>query len=733
MTAPSFPLSHDVRATGSPMIWPGRANLLFALILLYLSVASMMAPFTYASDSVPSEYPIMRPDQATFQEWVNRYEHAQTVSLDRKTSLTAGYPLSFSLLDHLQYTPSERNQGSCGNCWAWAATGVVEVALDVQGVKKDRLSLQYLNSNYNGGTGTTWACCGGWLSDFSGFYSSKGLAIPWSNTNAGWSDIGRACESYQTSVPASSISTSPNYPITSITDQVITTHAVGPDAAISNIKNVLNQHRAIWFAFDLATGADWNAFFNFWNYQPEATAWNPDSYSGHTWDSGGGGHAVLVVGYDDSNPSNRYWIVLNSWGTAGGGRPNGLFHLKMNINYDDYYNWGSYSYYSLYFQTLDISFPQHVAFQSSGLGSDAVGTLISIDGTNYGYSQFPLSFNWAPASTHTVVATDPLTAASGKQYRWASWTNGDGLAGVSGTYTTPTSPQTVTANYVTQYQLTIQASPSGGGTTNPVVGSYWYDSGTSVPVSATVTSGYSFYYWNLDGANAGTSPSYSALMNSAHTLTAMFRGTSSMSVSMSVAPDGFAWIISGTITPTQPSPGIPTGTPVTLSYSSDSGGTWSNFITVLTSSGGDYSVYWQQPYQYADFRVRASWNGNAAYEGSTSSYQTVSGTYGPFYPPVNLLVSGSGSVARGSSATFDVLITCPSSYTLDRPLYVTVVGPNGYQYFDTVSVTLSAGETRRYQFIWQAPSTLTTGTYQVYVGLIPPNPAAIDQTQITVT
>jgi hypothetical protein len=111
----------------------------------------------------------------------------------------------------------------------------------------------------------------------------------------------------------------------------------------------------------------------------------------------------------------------------------------------------------------------------------------------------------------------------------------------------------------------------------------------------------------------------------------------------------------------------------------------------------------------------------------------VSGTYGPFYPPVSVLVSGSGSVARGGSATFDVIVASPSSYTFDRTLYIIVVGPDGYQYIDTVRAAVNAGETRRYQFVWQAPSSLTTGTYQVYAGLIPPNPAAIDQTQITVT
>ena len=294
-------------------------------------------------------------------------------------------------------------------------------------------------------------------------------------------------------------------------------------------------------------------------------------------------------------------------------------------------------------------------------------------------------------------------------------------------------PASDTLTIITVYQLTIAVSPSPGGSTDPAAGSYLYNIGTLVAVAATAATGYSFYYWSLDGANAGTNPSYSVLMNSAHTLAAMFRSTSSISVSMSVAPDGFAWIISGTITPTQPSPGIPTGTQVTLSYSSDSGGTWTNFITVLTSSAGDYSAYWQQPYQYADLRVRASWNGNAAYEGATASYLTMSGTYGPFYPPVSVLVSGSGSVARGGLATFDVQVTCPASYTLDRTLYIMVVGPNGYQYFDTVTATVNAGETKSYQFVWQASSSLTTGTYQVYAGLIPPNPTALGQTQIAVT
>ena len=54
-----------------------------------------------------------------------------------------------------------------------------------------------------------------------------------------------------------------------------------------------------------------------------------------------------------------------------------------------------------------------------------------------------ITFNWIPGSEHTVAATSPLS--NGKTP--GSWTNGDGLSGASGTYTTPGSATTVTVNY----------------------------------------------------------------------------------------------------------------------------------------------------------------------------------------------------------------------------------------------------------------------------------------------
>ena len=129
------------------------------------------------------------------------------------------------------------------------------------------------------------------------------------------------------------------------------------------------------------------------------------------------------------------------------------------------------------------------------------------------------------------------------------------------------------------------------------------------------------------------------------------------------------------------------------------------------------------------YQLRASWNGDQNYQGSTSDSVTiaVSGT-----PPARIsrLVSGPSTTPRGSAATFDVLVDNPGP-TATTTLYIEVTGPGGYRYFDTLQVTLSGGGLSRVQLTWQVPSS--PGTYQVIVGLIPPRSTSISQTEIVVT
>ena len=71
-----------------------------------------------------------------------------------------------------------------------------------------------------------------------------------------------------------------------------------------------------------------------------------------------------------------------------------------------------------------------------------------------------------------------------------------------------------------QYTLTMAASPAGGGTTSPGVGSHTYDAGTVVNLSATANAGYQFSHWSGD-AN-GTSPSTTVTMDGNKSVTASF-------------------------------------------------------------------------------------------------------------------------------------------------------------------------------------------------------------------
>ena len=312
---------------------------------------------------------IMHPTHAEASKWVMGYMAAPVAYLSPRVTaeLTQTKGEHFSLLDYLNYTPSERNQGKCGNCWAWAGTGVMEIDNAYQNGVKDRLSVQYMNSNLPSGSGGDWACCGGWLEDIADFYSSKLMTIPWSNTNALWKDGSRSCEDGSASVPASSISTNPHYNISSISVETIPTQGVGKDASIANIKNVLKQGKAIWFGFFLPDNSAWNNFFSFWDSQKESAVWKPDLACGKLYnDREGGGHAVLCVGYDDTDPNNRYWIMLNSWG-ASSNRPNGLFLMNMDMNYDcGYPGLGN----AFYWMSLNISYantnvpPGHFIFTS---------------------------------------------------------------------------------------------------------------------------------------------------------------------------------------------------------------------------------------------------------------------------------------------------------------------------------------------------------------------------------
>jgi len=205
-----------------------------------------------------------------------------------------------------------------------------------------------------------------------------------------------------------------------------------------------------------------------------------------------------------------------------------------------------------------------VTFSASGLSSDASGAVLTVDGSSYSYGQLPISFTWTVGSSHSFTWSDPVSAGSGKQYAWVS-TSGLSTAR-SGTITVPSGGGTVSATYKTQYYLTMQVGSSGGGSVSPSSG--WYDSGSSIPISASAASGYAFERWvgSGTGSYSGTSSSATITMSAAITETAYF-----YTFSMSVSPASGSTTLGGSVSAT-----------VTVSLS----GGFSSSITVSLSASG---------------------------------------------------------------------------------------------------------------------------------------------------
>lgn len=230
-----------------------------------------------------------------------------------------------SLLSKVPYIGADRDQGYCGSCWVWASTGALEVALAINNNVSDRLSVQYFDSNWNNGSAIGNACEGGETYQVADFYSTiLKQTIPWSNTNASYADYNYSENS--TSLPASYISTNPSYQLTGVVDTAINSY-VDQNTTINNIKTLINSNQSVLWGFYLPDNG-WKDFITFWLHQNESTVWDPDPYTNAP---DGGGHEVLIVGYDDT-ASIPYWLALNSWGTTNT-RPQGLFRLKMYMNY----------------------------------------------------------------------------------------------------------------------------------------------------------------------------------------------------------------------------------------------------------------------------------------------------------------------------------------------------------------------------------------------------------------
>jgi len=151
------------------------------------------------------------------------------------------------------------------------------------------------------------------------------------------------------------------------------------------------------------------------------------------------------------------------------------------------------------------------------------------------------------------------------------------------------SPHTATAHYsLIRYTLVI--SSTTGGTTTPAPGTYTYDPGTLVSVTAVPETNYIFDHWELDSIDVSAANPITVTMNSDHTLYAIF--TYSPTLSISVSPTSTTIEIGKNVTFTSAVSGGTSpysyqwylnGTPVSGATTS----TW----TFTPTSPGTYHIY----------------------------------------------------------------------------------------------------------------------------------------------
>jgi hypothetical protein len=334
--------------------------------------------------------------------------------------------------------------------------------------------------------------------------------------------------------------------------------------------------------------------------------------------------------------------------------------------------------------------------------------LVTVDGTTY---TAPQSFNWVVGSTHTLNTSSPQSGPAGSQYVWSSWSQGGTQ---SQTVTAPSSSTTYTANFTTQYQLTMLAAPSADGSVTPTSGQY-FASGASIPVTATANAGFAFNNWTSTGGSFGSTTSASTtftMPGAAATVTGNFvPATVQITITTSpasllVSVDGGSFVpaplvetwnqnSTHTIATTSPQSG---GTGIQYVFSSWSDlGAISHTITV-PSTATTYTASFATQYQLTT-AANPSIGGTVS---PTSGNYYTSGTVVPLTATANAgysFVNWTGNVANSNSASTSITMTAPQSVTANFSLVIvaapttTSVSSNNNPSFTTApgnSVTFTA-------------------------------------------
>lgn len=197
-------------------------------------------------------------------------------------------PATFDWRNHngKNYMTSVKRQ-RCGDCWAFSAAAALEGRMAIDGTPGLDLSEQFLVADcFDGGS-----CGGGYIVSTARYLTDVGMprenCYPYLGRN---SSCGNACDDWQSKTIKAQSYTRVNQTVAAL------------KAALYNRGPVYTGYM-VYEDFSSYTSGIYE----------------------HTWGAAQGGHAVVIVGYDDTK---QCFIVKNSWGTGWG--ENGYFRIAYS-------------------------------------------------------------------------------------------------------------------------------------------------------------------------------------------------------------------------------------------------------------------------------------------------------------------------------------------------------------------------------------------------------------------
>lgn len=185
--------------------------------------------------------------------------------------------------------------------------------------------------------------------------------------------------------------------------------------------------------------------------------------------------SVNIPDYNLNNIAGQHaW-----WAECLNGCPSGSLTVSNSV-VPEYQNDSSTFTFNFVSNTVEVTVQANI-----------MGAAFQVDGMTYTNVN---TFDWMPGSSHSLTAVSPQCVGNSTQYVWDSWSDGGAISHL----VSPVLSTNFTANFTTQYYLTLNAGL--GGSVSPA--SMWTNSGLALSISATPSNGFAFGNWNGTGSGS---------------------------------------------------------------------------------------------------------------------------------------------------------------------------------------------------------------------------------------